>query len=535
MAFLVIERGKEAGSRISLTEFPVSVGRDASNTVVVNDDQSSRYHLRIKKRGQLYILEDLDSRNGTYVNGDKVLNAALQSGDKILVGSTELVFLASEPNIEIASEIINFDMQVAQDLGISGPLDMRQRSTEDRAVLRPVRLDPIALASHALQDSHKIREIFDLHSNLLVISDMNEASQSVLKSIGRIIPSASRAAFFMWSASSRQLVPLASRNFKTKKKFLLSQSALEDAITRIQTILLPAKPAEGLNRQRLVLPMFHNGEVSCVIHVESDKIDKAISTSEIEVAQALLTRCSPVFESMMLRREIDSWLVGMVETMIAAVEAKDTYTRGHSERVSKYSMAIAEELRLNREIKRMLMISALCHDIGKIGIPDVILKKASLLSAEEYNEMKLHPTIGAEIINHMPNSKRIISGVKYHHEKWDGTGYPEGLIGEDIPFFGRIIAVADVFDAMVSGRAYSGFLDQGDAVDKILEEKELFCPEIIKAFVKAFENGRLTLKTSTQNQEIPTPGKEAPRIIIPELHDATSEKPKKTPKKLKKS
>src|SRR5690606_10113945 len=114
---------------------------------------------------------------------------------------------------------------------------------------------------------------------------------------------------------------------------------------------------------------------------------------------------------------------------------------------------------------------------------------------------KLHPTIGAEIVRHMPNAHRFISGVKHHHEKWDGTGYPDGLAGEDIPFFGRIVGIADVFDAMVSGRAYSGFMDQGDAVNRIMDEAQLFDPEILKAFVRAHESGTLTPKTSTASNK----------------------------------
>ncbi len=115
--------------------------------------------------------------------------------------------------------------------------------------------------------------------------------------------------------------------------------------------------------------------------------------------------------------------------------------------------------------------------------------------------MKLHPTIGAKIISNLPNSKKIISGVKYHHEKWDGTGYPEGLKGENIPFFGRIVALADAFDAMVSGRSYSGFMDETIAIERLHEEAELFDPEILKAFTRAYENGSLTIKTSTKSKD----------------------------------
>ena len=152
----------------------------------------------------------------------------------------------------------------------------------------------------------------------------------------------------------------------------------------------------------------------------------------------------------------------------------------------------------------------MCHDIGKIGIPDAILKKASHLSEDEYEEMKLHPTIGAEIVSHMPNAHRFISGVKHHHEKWDGSGYPDGLAGEDIPFFGRIVGIADVFDAMISGRAYAGFIDEADAIERLVREQQFFDPEILKAFVRAHEKGSLNFRTSTQNNDGPADGDTGP-------------------------
>ena len=278
-------------------------------------------------------------------------------------------------------------------------------------------------------------------------------------------------------------------------------------------MLRPKKlKAEVPNRDRVILPMKHNKRPICIVHIESDENEASFLPHELAIAQTLINQSSVILESVLLRNELDMWLVGMIETMIATVEAKDTYTSGHSERVCRYSMAIADEMKLTREIKKLLMMSALCHDIGKVGIPDNILKKSSHLSAEEYEEMKLHPTIGAEIVSHMPNAQRFISGVKYHHEKWDGTGYPEGLKGEEIPFFGRIIAIADGFDAMVSGRIYSGFMDQDEAVERLLTEKELFDPEILKAFVRANESGRLSSKTSTQNN--PLPDQVSPKSIF---------------------
>ncbi len=326
------------------------------------------------------------------------------------------------------------------------------------------------------------------------VEDIKECAGRLLKATKTILPDLSRSAFFLWTQSTRQLIPLSARQEESKIPFVLSQKSLEEAISRKQGLIVKSSSrSTGGGRRQIILPISHLDTVLGIVHIEIDDPRVEISQDALDLSQNLLHKSAANIEALTLRKELDSWLIGMIETMIATVEAKDTYTRGHSERVSRYSLAIGDQLRLDRDTRKLLMVSSLCHDIGKIGIPDAILKKASLLSADEYNEMKLHPSIGADIVSHMPNAQRFISGVKYHHEKWDGTGYPDGLEGEDIPFFGRIVAVADVFDAMVSGRAYSGFLGEHDAVQRLYDERELFDPEIIKAFVKAFESGGLSL------------------------------------------
>ena len=502
MTFLAVERGHEAGKRIELQEFPVVLGRDPKCHVVIRDKEASRRHLRIKKRGRLYILEDLDSRNGTYINGDRVINSTIKSGDKILLGTTELVFFAPDSSIQIPTDFLSFEMEIDAKSGLTGPIGIGMGDIKHP--IKAIRMDPATLANNVMTNDRKIREGFNHHSNLMVIRDLNESCHTLLKSLGKLVGNASRAAIFIWSEKSRQLLPFAKKDFGEPRPFILSQRAFEDCLSRKQSILLEnsAKTTQA-SRNRVILPMVRNEDITALVHIELDDPQQKFRQIDLEAAQALLVRASPIIESMLLRKELDSWLVGIMDTIIATVEAKDTYTRGHSERVANYCMAVADELKLTKDVKKILMISALCHDIGKIGIPDMILKKASLLSAEEYAEMKLHPTIGANIISHLPNASRIISGVKYHHEKWDGTGYPEGLAGEDIPFFGRIVAIGDVFDAMISGRSYSGFIDQSDAIERLNEESELFDPEILKAFTRAHENGTLTQKTSTQNNELP--------------------------------
>ena len=157
-----------------------------------------------------------------------------------------------------------------------------------------------------------------------------------------------------------------------------------------------------------------------------------------------------------------------IETLRFTVEAKDPYTRGHSDRVSEYSVLIGKNLGLSDEDLKTLRLGGLFHDIGKIGVPDSILLKESKLTDDEYSEIKNHPTIGAHILSNATIFKDIIPIVKHHHERYDGNGYPGRLKGEDIPYFARISAVADAFDAMTSKRTYRNSLP----LDVVKEEIE---------------------------------------------------------------
>lgn len=179
----------------------------------------------------------------------------------------------------------------------------------------------------------------------------------------------------------------------------------------------------------------------------------------------------------------------MVETLRFAVEAKDTYTRGHSDRVSEYSVLIGQKLGLTEDQIKTLRIGGLFHDIGKIGIPDSILLKPSKLSDDEYSQIKNHPAIGAHILGSADIFKDIIPIVKHHHEKYDGTGYPGMLKGEEIPYLARIAAVADTFDAMTSRRSYRGPIDIEHVKDEIKRcEGTQFDPQVAEVFLNILNN-----------------------------------------------
>lgn len=187
--------------------------------------------------------------------------------------------------------------------------------------------------------------------------------------------------------------------------------------------------------------------------------------------------------------ELERAYLDTIGILRQTVEAKDPYTRGHSDRVSEYSVLIGKKLGLDEKTLHILKIGGLFHDIGKIGIPDSILLKESKLSDEEYSQIKNHPMIGVHMLGDAAIFTDILPIVKHHHERYDGRGYPSQLVGEDIPYVARIAAVADTFDAMTSKRSYRDSLP----IDIVRAEIERcsgtqFDPNIAKVFLDIMDN-----------------------------------------------
>jgi putative two-component system response regulator len=185
---------------------------------------------------------------------------------------------------------------------------------------------------------------------------------------------------------------------------------------------------------------------------------------------------------------IDEVIVGFSR----AVEARDAYTRGHSERVGKYAIKLAAALGLDAAYQTMLFKGAILHDIGKIGVRDSVLLKPGKLNAEEYEEIKKHPDIGMKICSHLKSSRDLLNIIAYHHERMDGNGYPYRLFGEEIPIEARIAAIADTFDALTSARPYRSALST-IAACHILEEGmgSHFDDDFVPVFIEAALRGEL--------------------------------------------
>ncbi len=178
--------------------------------------------------------------------------------------------------------------------------------------------------------------------------------------------------------------------------------------------------------------------------------------------------------------------------IVNIIEAKDEMTEGHSVRVAGYSLALAKALGYDDATADQVYQAGLLHDVGKIGIPDLILKKEGKLTSEEYGEIKEHTSIGGHILAAIEMMGYLAEGARYHHERYDGTGYPTGLAGEEIPEIGRIIAVADVFDALVSKRHYKDAMDDETARQELIRGAGTqFDPRLVNVFIGLLEDGTI--------------------------------------------
>ncbi len=260
------------------------------------------------------------------------------------------------------------------------------------------------------------------------------------------------------------------------------------------------------------VPCFFRDEILGILVLGGKKSGDFFSQDDLSLFNALSNEAAIALKNSQLYFEIDK-KAGETETLYkrehklfihasiafaAAIDARDSYTHGHSERVTSISLAILDFIGTVKEIdenpifRQRLQVAAVLHDIGKIGVPDDILHKPSRLNSKEEKLIQRHPSIGADIISHIRGLRDLIGGIKHHHERYDGKGYPEGLKAEQIPIMARIISVADTFDAMTSDRPYRKGLDIMIAREEIQGNSAAqFDPYIVAAFLKAFEQGRV--------------------------------------------
>ncbi len=257
--------------------------------------------------------------------------------------------------------------------------------------------------------------------------------------------------------------------------------------TQIHNEILPDSPWASLRSSlgRFVCVPLKRDRRPFGIMLAIDKNDNAeFNSVDLKLLNNVGSQCSIFLENAALYQDMQGLFMGILHALTRSIDAKDAYTRGHSQRVAELSRDLARRIGLSDELCERVYLSGLLHDVGKIGVPESVLTKPGRLTDAEFDAIKKHPTIGAQILGNIKQLQDILPGVLYHHERWDGRGYPHQIGAEDIPLMGRIICIADSFDAMSSTRTYRPALP----LDTVLAEIQRcsgtqFDPALAKVFI----------------------------------------------------
>ena len=258
-----------------------------------------------------------------------------------------------------------------------------------------------------------------------------------------------------------------------------------------QPVLIKGQEGDDTDSS-LCVPLLANRQVLGVLNIRTKTDGSDFTQQDLELASQLANIAAAAIENAELHDQLQSLFLSTVSALANSIDARDPYTKGHSERVTAYAVMIAEGLELSADELELLRYAGLLHDIGKIRIRDHILHKPGRLTDPEFDEMKKHPEYGVEIMQPVAAFRHILPAMLHHHERFDGRGYPHGLAGEEIPLTARILCVADCFDAMTSDRPYRKGMPVADAVAELAKNKTTqFDPRLVDIFLKVVEQGRI--------------------------------------------
>lgn len=510
---LVVRSGKGIGRTVAVsTGQTLVLGRQTGSDVIVEDEAASRRHCSIAASDAVCVVTDLQSANGTFVNEKRITTVELAKGDKIRIGSTVIELRAvSEPWFEEIGQ---------HNAGSLSIVETHNRTLVQRAV-DPTKLEFLSQVykrkdeSHLLESAqrylttlHKVSEILSRASSVEALFD--SIASAILEVTG-----GDRAAVLIRNKDTAgvDLVAVRTKDGQDAGAVTLSRTVVQDVLDNgisafADDALSDDRYVAGgsIVRQKIrsvmCAPMRTTGEILGVLYVDS-MMAREFNEAELELLAAIGNQAGIAVHRARLMSEVEHLFLDVMKAIASIIDAKDGYTHKHSERVGALAVRLAQHLGFDADSRAVVELSGLLHDVGKIGVPDAILNKPGKLTESEFREMQLHPVHGARILANI-ESQRVVSlipGVKYHHERWDGSGYPEGLKGEGIPLLGRVLAVADFLDALTSDRSYRKKMSLPKAVALLKKlNGKAFDPRIVKAALELHAKGELALPSS------PNPG-----------------------------
>ena len=480
----------------------LTAGRTPQCDIQLDDPSVSRRHCTIALLANgLLQIKDLESANGTFVNERPVKDATARAGDLIRLGAA--MFEVRDP-----SGLTHPPDQtvLVEDSAVESVIQKRIEPSDFGWLKSPgdAAAPELALLTRAQRHLAMLHRVSEL---LAEARDLTALSDAALRAILEVL-SADRGAIVL----RRQGAPgeadvLAARSKTQAVPFAVSRTLVADVIARGISIFAhdassDIRFADGQSvigqhvRSVMCVPLRTTDEILGALYVDSLSGPGRFNESDLELLAAIGNQAGVAMHRVRLMNDLERLLLDTIKAIAATIDARDGYTHRHSERVAALTAQLARELGLSDAERETAELSALLHDVGKIAVPDSILNKTGKLTPEEFAEMQKHPLHGARILGNIQSAtvKAVLPGVQYHHEKWDGTGYPEGLKGEGIPFLARLLGVTDFYDALTSARAYRGAMSTGEAIALVAKGAGThFDPDIAAAFLRIYERGDLTL------------------------------------------
>ncbi len=471
----------------SLAEGTLRIGRHEDNDIVLDNPYISRYHAEIISEGARHLIRDLGSTSGTFANGERITQRRLKHGDCIRLGrgrGVEFHFFSDDPNSD------QFDSADLKPVRIIAP--------EETMFLNAAKL------SHSIdldkETIERLRALYQFTSELLIAQSSEELSDKLAAFMYRTIK-ADRCAVLLWSSHSRSLDVTAacgSEALGAPSRGITDLTYNEN----VAVFSLDARPDArfsdgesirfGSIRSVMCAPMGSKSRLWGVCYVDNASGERVFDDEALDFLTAVARQAGTAMETLYLLDEQKRSLESFIRTLAASLDARDDTTAGHSARVGAIASGIAREMGLSDSESRSVYYAGLLHDYGKIGVRDDVLLKPAALTPEEYEHIKEHPLHTYRLLSKMrfPEDLADVPMVAAsHHERWDGSGYPRGLKGEQIPLGSRIVAVADAYDAITEERCYNEPTSPETAlVELALRSGSYFDPEVIEAFGKYFDS-----------------------------------------------
>jgi HD-GYP domain-containing protein (c-di-GMP phosphodiesterase class II) len=471
-------------------EQPVVLGRGEVCTVRLPHSKVSRLHCRIAYENGFYTIEDLESKHGTWVNNRRIHKAILFDHDRITVGGAEFRFvLEGGPAEESANILLDSNGESQFETEICEPAKSHTPKVRDSSVEEALERDLSAVCKviNSVNAEHHLDRLFaTIMDSVMEVTDADRGYLIAAKKLnGVLMPLVSR---------NKEGIPTVARN--TFSRSIIAECyETGDSILRCDSANQRDPNASVLPRQVesiICVPMRDEQGTVGVIYVDNVVGSKQFTKRDLKVLSAIGNQGGIAIRRAQMARQIEKLFSDAIDVFVSVVEGRDPITHSHSKRVTQLALRLSSLVTEGRPEPTVMQIAGMLHDLGKLTVRLDVLEKPESLTDAEYDAVKKHPGAGAAILSGIDNADPIAAAIRHHHERWDGTGYPDGLAGEDIPLAARILAIAEAFDSMATDLPYRAVLPPEDILAELTEGAGTqFDPHLVGLFVEALQTNEV--------------------------------------------